>query len=183
MRVSICFLGIMSWLCLGLSGWAQRPAAAPGLQNAVRELNQALARAQPRQWRLNRRQRREYSQAAPALKRNLQQAAPALLLKYHQQPENLAAAFRLYRDLQAVAQVTDRVASLAGRHSRRPSARKLLRADADLRAGLSALGDSIQKLALRQQAELTRLQTLAARPRPPRRLVIHNANQPARKPH
>ncbi len=183
MRAFICVLGIMSWLGLGFSGMAQRPAmaaATPGLKNAVEELNQALAQAQPRQWHLNRRQQRAYNQAAPALERNLRQAAPALLLKYQQQPASIAAAFRLYRDLQAVAQVTDRTARLASRHSRAPSARRLLQADTDLRNRLSALGDTIQKLALQQEAEIARLQILAARPR---RLVIHNANREARKPH
>lgn len=188
MRVFICFWAMLSWAGLGISSLAQSPRArapgsqaAPDLSQAVGELSQALA--QPRRWRLAGRQRREMTQAVPALERNLAQAAPALLREYEKQPDNVAAAFRLYRDLQAVAQVADRVAGLAEHNSSQASARRLLQADRDLRAGLSGLGDMIERLALRQQAEITRLQTLAARPRPPRRLVIQNANRQADKPH
>jgi hypothetical protein len=153
----------------------------PRLQTAVQALAAALQGAQPQQWGMNARQRREYAQATPALERNLQEAVPRLLDLYQRQPQNLAAAFRLYRDLQAVAQVAGQAAGLSRHRPGNASGQALRQAAAELQRSLSALGDSIQAGANRLQAELARATAASHHPKPPQRLDIQNANAPPRR--
>ncbi len=190
---------ILAGLCLALAGAGQSApaAAAPAaaappdyayaaLTTSLQRLQRSLQANPPQHLHASHRARQIYQDAQAAIERNLQEAVPGLLQAAERQPRDLAAAFRLYRDLESVAQVARQVASTSRQHGRKPQA-ALLESDTQrLETRLGQLADYIQATAVLQQRTLLEMQqareaAAAAARRRPRRIIINNANHPPRR--
>ncbi len=167
---------------------AAAPAANAGagfaygsLADSLQQLQQAIEINPANRLHTDQRDRTRYQAAQSAIQRNLQQAVPGLLQAAQSQPQNLAAAFRLYRDLEAVEQVARQVAATGLQHGHKPDSTVLYQSARQLEAQISRLADYIQATAtrqqlwLQQQARQAQARAAAAR-RAPRRLIINNAN-------
>lgn len=163
------------------------PALARSLFSALQSLQGALAQVTPEQWRAKDSARVQFRTDRASIERNVVEALPGLALKLENAPEDLGAAFRLYRDGEAVYAVALRAADLASRYGDKARADAIAAALQQTDASLDALADFIQVTGSEQAAELARFRT--AHPdappasAPPKTLVINDANGPAPSRH
>ena len=172
---------IASGLLLACLLGAQTPAATPldlpaGVAGAVRQLRDAVAASDLEAWHVGRKERRILAEARRSLALNLDDAVPNLLAVWKRQPENLGAAFRLYRDLSAVEQVAASTAESAQRDGGGEDATALGASTQALKQELHRLADFIQATGTLQYAQLHAAATTPAPSARPTRLVIQNAN-------
>ncbi len=160
-------------------------ALADQMQTALVSLRTAVDGLDPSQLHLNHSQRQALRDSQASLDRNLSEAAPGLLAAYRAAPGDVGAAFRLYRDLDAVLGVAQRSAEAMSPRDA-DNGQAALQSSADqLRAHLDQLGDWIEAQGSANYARLQAARTppVAAQPAPapPQTLVIHDANGPAPK--
>ncbi|HVA63482.1 MAG TPA: hypothetical protein VNF74_07140, partial [Terriglobales bacterium] len=133
-------------------------------------------------------QKKALAQSQASLERNLTEAVPGLLAAFRKTPENMGAAFRLYRDLDAVLSVAQHSVEAipnADQDGNDPSA-ALASATSGLRDSLGKLGDWIEARGAANYASLERMRAQAAAaarpataPPPPKTLIINDANAPS----
>lgn len=168
---------------------AQQPAARPGAPALARALSAALAHLQADmaavrsdRWRAKSELREQFNTDYASIRRNLTEAVPGLVDKVEQAPQDLGAAFRLYRDVEAVYAVAQRSSDLVTKYG---SAEQAGAVDSGLQQvhwSLESLADFIQTTGSTQSEELQRLRVrgpedAAATPAPaPKTLIINNAN-------
>lgn len=155
-------------------------APVPELMSALSAMGTELAALAQQRWRAPSQERADFLTDEAAIARNLQLAAPGLAAAAQHSPTDLGAAFRLYRDAEAVYSVALRAGDFVA-HRGDEEQRDALRAPlARVHAALEAFGDSIAARGEAQNQELTRLRarvaTLAAADAHPRVLVINAAN-------
>lgn len=167
------------------------PAMADQLQSALAGLKTAVSGLDPDTLHLKPEQKQALSDSQASLERNLDEAVPGLLAGFRAAPSDVGAAFRLYRDAEAVLGVAQRSAeSLSPRDA--DNGVSALQASTDqLRSRLDQLGDWIETEASANYASLQSLRAAAnaaAKPAPaavaPKTLVIDDANgvaKPAKK--
>jgi hypothetical protein len=148
----------------------QRVAASvQGLQTSVQGLT-------PETWKASKAEKQDLTAAQASLQRNLSEAVPGLLQTWNRAPQNLAEAFRLYRDLDVVYQVTSRLEASAGQSAPPDQARAISASTGQLRQSLQQLGDYIQATAALQYTQMQQAR-VAARPAPaPKSIIINDAN-------
>ncbi len=179
------------WLMLAVTPACpgQQPTAAASspatpvadrLQQAVTALGAAMGNLDPSVFHLQRGEADAIAASQASLTRNLAAAVPGLMAGFRAAPEDLGAAFRLYRDLEAVLAVAQRTADALP--ADRAEADPLRVSNGELQAGLSQLGDWIEA---RGSADYARARAAAVAPRPaaapppPKTLIINDANAPA----
>ena len=187
--------GVMAWIVLLAAAglWAQAPTPSVGegaaladqMQTALASLRTAVDGLDPGELHLNQDQKQAMRDSQASLDRNLTQAAPGLLAAYRAAPDDVGAAFRLYRDLDAVLGVAQRSAEAMSVRDA-DNGQAALQASADqLRARLDQLGDWIETQGSANYASVQglRVRAAAAAAKPvaaaPKTLVIHDANGPA----
>lgn len=178
---------MLSWgvLCLAigvglsLAAGAQTPtgragAVAQSLQTAVTDLQQAVSNLDPDMLEVKKAQRAAIAEGKASISRNLSDAVPGLMAKFQSSPGDMGAAFRLYRDLDAVLGVAQRGAD-TGAADWTTSAQ-------ELRDSLNQLGDWIEtqgtaNYAALQKPHATSAPTAAPKTtEPPAILIINDAN-------
>ena len=167
------------------SDGAQVAGIADGLQSALQSLQSAVAQFDPSQLHTNGAEKQALAASQGSLSRNLTEAVPGLVAQFRAEPANLGAAFRLYRDLEAVLAVTQRTADTAPARDQSADAIQALHSSAaSLRIHLDQLGNWIEARANADYARLQRQRASANRPAPPppRTLIINNANAPEKPP-
>ena len=175
---------------LGLPFAAQQagPAAAaalapqPGvtvaarLRSSLAALGEAMAELDPDQLHVPDAEKRALADSQTSIRRNLRDAVPGLLAGFAAAPDNVGAAFLLYRDVNAVLTVAQRSAEMLPR--RDADAAQPVESTADaLSRDLDQLGNMIEA---RGEADYARRRPLGARPPgpalAPKTLVIGDAN-------
>jgi hypothetical protein len=158
------------------------PASGLSLQMSLQRLQGAFSSA-TQSWHSSHGAAADFGQDADSISRNLASAAPSLLQKYEADPQNLAAAFRLYRDLSAVDAVAQHAADTISRHGPRSSAASLASAVAQFDAQVNSFANSIEASAQTQQQELHSLRASVAAHAPPpaSHTVVIDANGPRRR--
>lgn len=156
-------------------------ALTQGLQTAVADLQQAVSNLDPTMLSVKKSDRTAISEGKDSIARNLTEAVPGLMAKFKASPTDMGAAFRLYRDLDAVLGVAQRGAD-AGAGDWSSSAQ-------ELRDSLNQLGDWIEA---QGTANYAALQQRPAAPKatappapaaqPPAILIINDANGTASPP-
>lgn len=192
-----------AWVCVSvvaavfmISGWAQdaaQAASAPAAPSApvagealaarlgqsLQHLQAAMAAVDTARLHLHDEGKQVIADSQASVARNLESAMPSLLSAFSQTPEDLGAAFRLYRDGEAVLGVAQRSSEAIPAKDADAGGAALAASTDEVRAGLSQLADWIATQGQSQYAALQRARAAAAAPPaapPPATLVIQDAN-------
>lgn len=136
-------------------------------------------------WKADSSAKRQSQGDVESLQRNLESALPGLITELRNSPEDIAATFKLYHNLDALHDVLRSVAENAGAFASRNEYQALAN-DADaIDTVRRALADRVQNLATSKEAELARLRTQlkaaqAAPPPPPKKIVVDDT-EPEKK--
>jgi len=122
-----------------------------------------------------------------SIQRNLQGALPEIITQLRNAPEDLSATFKLYRNLDALYDVLNNVAELAGAFGSRDDLQSLSNAISGFEGSRKQLAERIENLSSSKEQELTRLRaqlkTLQAQVEaaPPKKIVVDDT-EPPKKP-
>ena len=172
---------------------AAAPAATPAASSAsaaadtssllaqVSQASQAtqheLAALQIMRWKTDSSSKEQLQQQSTALQRNLAAALPELMAQVRAHPDDLAASFKLYRNLNALYDVLAPLADAAGRVGPQSEFDALARQVSAFDRARRAFADRLETLVAAHDADLAKLraqvQATAATPPPaPKKLII-----------
>src|ERR1035441_4116542 len=137
-------------------------------------------------WKTDGSTKRQTQANVDSIHRNLQSALPEILTQVNNSPEDLAASFKLYRNLDALYDVFGSVVESAGAFGSKDEFQSLSNDMNGLESARRSFGERMQKLASAKEEELGRLRaqvkTLSAAPPPPPKKIIVDDTEPAKKP-
>lgn len=157
------------------------------LEQTAQTTNADLGRLRVDRWKADSGAKRQTAGDVESLQRNLQAALPGLITELRNSPEDLAATFKLYHNLDALHDVLRSVAENAGAFASRNEYQALAN-DADaLDTVRRGLADRMQTLASSKEAELAHLRTQlkaaqAAPPAPPKKIVVDDTEPEKKAP-
>jgi hypothetical protein len=144
-----------------------------------------LAKTRIEKWKTDSSTKRQTQANVDSVQRNLQSAMPEILSQVGNSPEDLAASFKLYRNLDALYDVFGSIVESAGAFGSKDEFQSLQNDMSGLESARRSLGERVQKLAGAKEDELGRLRaqvkTLSAAPPPPPKKVIVDDTEPAPK--
>ncbi len=196
----LMFLGSIGPLPAAVAQQAATPPAPPVAYASVNEINNILTqvkqtaaaiaadldRARIEKWKTDGATKRQTQANVDSIQRNLQSALPEILTQVNNSPEDMAASFKLYRNLDALYDVFGSVVESAGAFGSKDEFQSLSNDMNGLESERRTLGERMQKLAGAKEDELRRLRTevkkLSAAPPPPPKKVIVDDTEPAKKP-
>jgi hypothetical protein len=145
-----------------------------------------LSKMRIEKWKTDSSNKRQTQGNADSVQRNLQSALPEITTQLHASPEDMAASFKLYRNLDALYDVFGSLVESAGAFGSKDEFQSLSNDMNGLESARRALGERIQKLAAAKEDELTRLRTqvktLTAAPPPPPKKIVVDDTEPPKKP-
>ncbi|MFI5114534.1 MAG: hypothetical protein ACHP7J_05255 [Terriglobales bacterium] len=187
-----------AWAQTTNSGQAATPppvayASASELNNILGQLRQAaqnmqadLGKMRIEKWKTDSSNKRQAQANVDSIQRNLQAALPEIMTQLNAAPENLAASFKLYRNLDALYDVFGSVVESAGAFGSKDEFQSLSNDMSALESVRRGFGERMQNLASAKENELTRLRsqvkTMPATPPPPPKKIIVDDTEPAKKP-
>lgn len=156
------------------------------LQQTAQNMQADLGKTRIDKWKVDSGAKREMQSQVESLQRNLQSALPEIIAQLNSSPEDVAASFKLYRNLDALYDVFGTVAESAGAFGSKDEYQSLSNDMSALQNARRALGERLQNLTAAKESELARLRnqvkTLqAAPPAPPKKIVV-DATEPPKKP-
>jgi hypothetical protein len=122
-----------------------------------------------------------------SIQRNLQAALPEMITQLNNSPEDLAASFKLYRNLDALYDVFGSVVESAGAFGSKDEFQSLNNDMSGLESARRSFGERMQRLTLSKEDELSRLRTqvrtlqAAVAAAPPKKVVVDDT-EPPKKP-
>jgi len=200
--MSVILMAGLAASALGQDAAPPSPAAPPPVPYAsVSELNAILAqldqtttamqadlaKTRLERWKTDGSTKRQTQGNVESIQRNLQSALPEILAEVNKSPEDMAASFKLYRNLDALYNVFGSVVESAGAFGSKDEFQSLSNDFNGLETARRALGERMQKLASAKEDELARLRTqvktlTAAPPPPPKKIVVDDTEPPPKKP-
>ncbi len=164
-----------------------------GMLSQLEQASQAtqldLAKLRIDKWKVDSGSKRQTQDNVESVQRNLQAALPEMIAELKASPENLAATFKLYRNLDALYNVFGSVAESTGAFGSKDEFQSLENDLSSFEKARRAFADRMESLAGAKEAEVTRLraalQTAQANvsAEPPKKTVIDDtAPAPAKKP-
>ena len=178
---------------------AQAPAP-PVSYSSINELNQLLGTLQQAsqstladlghlridKWKMDSGTKRQTEADVESIEKNLQNALPGILNELKASPENVALAFKMYRNLDALFDVMTSVAESAGAFGNKDEFQGLNRDLGALQDSRRAFADRMDRIALAKETELgqlrTALQTARAEATPKKTVVDDTAPPPKKLP-
>lgn len=137
-------------------------------------------------WKTDSSTKRQTQANVESIQRNLQSALPGMISQLSNSPEDLAASFKLYRNLDALYDVFGSVVESAGAFGSKDEFQSLSNDMTGLETARRSLGGRLQKLASAKEDELGRLRmqikTLQAAPPPPPKKIVVDDTEPPKKP-
>ena len=138
-------------------------------------------------WKTDGGTKRQTQTNVDSIRRNVQSALPEILTQVSNSPEDLAASFKLYRNLDALYDVFGAVVESAGAFGSKDEFQSLSNDLTTLENARRSMGERMQKLASAKEDELARLRaqvkTLnAAPPAAPKKIVVDDNEPAAKKP-
>jgi len=138
-------------------------------------------------WKTDSSTKRQTQANVESIQRNLQSALPEIVSQLSNSPEDLAASFKLYRNLDALYDVFGSVVESAGAFGSKDEFQTLSNDMSGLENARRSFGERLQKLTTAKEDELTRLRaqikTLqAAPPPPPKKIIVDDTEPPPKKP-
>ncbi len=175
---------------------AATPAAAP-VAPSVNDLNMMLAqldqvsntsnldlaKLRVEKWKADSNAKQQFQQQADLLARNMQGTLPGLVAAVRTSPDNLAANFKLYRNVDALYDVLSSLADQAGHYGPSSDYQTLAADSSNLEKVRHALADRMEALAGYKDAQLARASSGPATSKSgtaPKKIVIDDT-APAKK--
>ncbi len=136
-------------------------------------------------WKTDGSTKRQTQGNVDSIQRNLQSALPEVVAQVNKSPEDLAASFRLYRNIDALYEVFTSVVESAGAFGSKDDFQSLSNDLNGLEGLRHSFAERVQKLAGSKEEELARLRTqvktLTAAPPPPPKKIVVDDTEPAKK--
>jgi hypothetical protein len=176
---------------------AQQPvayASATEVNNILAQLRQTsqnieadLGKLRIEKWKADSGTKRDVLGNVESVRRNLQSALPELITQLSNSPEDIAASFNLYRNLDALYDVFGQVVEAAGALGSKDEYQNLSNDMSSLQSVRRTLGERMQNLAAAKESELTRLRNqlktaqAVIQAAPPKKTIVDDT-EPPKKP-
>jgi hypothetical protein len=185
-----------SFLLIAIACFAQAP---PVSYTSISELNQLIANLQQasqamqddlerlriEKWKTDSGTKRQTQGNVESIQRNLQSALPGILNDLKNSPENLALTFKVYRNLDALYDVSTSVLESAGAFGGKDEFQALNKDLGTLEDSRKAFAERIDKVATAKETELVQLRVALQNARaeiPPKKTVVDDTAPPPKKP-
>jgi hypothetical protein len=166
-------------------------ASASELNNILAQVRQTaqtidgdLGKTRVEKWKTDSAIKRDIKGNVESVRRNLQSALPEMVSQLSNAPEDLAASFRLYRNLDALYDVFGQVVESAGAFGSKDEYQNLSNDMSSLQSARRTLGERMQSLASAKEGELTRLRSqlkalqASAPATPPKKIIVDDTEPP-----
>ena len=161
------------------------------LQAAAAQTSADIDHLRIEKWKADAQSKQQARSNADSIQRNLTAALPGLIAAVRAEPQNLAAGFKLYRNLNALHDVLGSLTESTGAFGSRSDYEGLTQQYQTIGSVQRDLGESLERMATSMQLELNQLRTqllrarqMAAPPPPPKKVVVDDtapASKPVRK--
>jgi hypothetical protein len=169
------------------------PATAADATASLGRLNQVientrldLARLRVDRWKADAASKRQAEAVAESVQRNLTAALPAIMQQVRANPGSVGAAFKLYRNLNALYDVMSSLTELVGAFGSKEEYQALSDDTTNLDTLRRSLADRVETMATSRDNEVAQLQararqaSAAAAAAPPKKIVVDD-NEPVKK--
>ena len=160
------------------------------LQSAATQVNSDISRMRIEKWKADADSKHQAQSNADSIQRNLTSALPGLIATFRNEPQNLNAGFKLYRNLNALYDVLSSFTETAGAFGPKADIDALAQQVNVIDDVRRSLGDNLEAMTAQTEAELTQLraqvhalQEAAVPPPPAKKVVVDNAEQPKKPAH
>ncbi len=166
---------------------ATMAASLPQLQEVIESTRVDLAKLRIDKWKTDAAVKQQAQGNVDSLQRNMTNALPGMAAAVQANPASLAAAFKLYRNLNALYDVLAGVTESAGAFGAKDEYSALASDTAKIDSLRRSMADQLESLANIKDAELTRMQNqlrqAATVTAPPKKVVVDDSEeQPPKKP-
>lgn len=157
------------------------------VKQTAQNIDGSLAKVRIEKWKVDAPIKRDIQNNADSVRRNLQTALPDMITALSNSPEDLAASFKLYRNLDALYDVFGQVVESAGAFGSKDEYQNLSNDMSSLQSARRILGERMQNLSTAKETELARLRNqvkaaqAAAAQAPPKKTVVDDT-EPPKKP-
>lgn len=151
------------------------------LQAASQAISADLSRLRIEKWKADSSQKRQAQHDADSVSRNLSSALPAMMDQVRNDPRSLAAAFKLYRNVNALYDVFSGIVESVGAFGAKSEYESIVSDLSNLENIRRMLGDRLQEMASARDTELHALRTqltAATAPTPPKKIVVEDEEKP-----
>jgi hypothetical protein len=153
------------------------------VRQTAQSIDADLAKVRIEKWKADSGIKSDILHSAESVRRNLQTALPDMITQLGNAPEDLAASFKLYRNLDALYDIFGQVVVAAGAFGSKDEIQNLNNDMSALQSARRTLGERMQSLAAAKETELTRLRNeikaaQAAPPPPPKKVVVDDTEPP-----
>jgi hypothetical protein len=153
------------------------------VKQTAQNIDSDLSKTRVEKWKADSAIKKEIQGNVESVRRNLQSALPEMITALSNAPEDLAASFKLYRNLDALYDVFGQVAESAGAFGTKDEYQNLGNDMSSLQSARRMLGERMQNLAAAKETELARLRNeikaaQAAPPAPPKKIVVDDTEPP-----
>jgi hypothetical protein len=165
-------------------------ASVSELNGIIGQLEQAseatqadLSKLRIEKWKTDSGTKKQTLGNVDSIKRNLQGALPEIVTQLRNSPEDLAASFKIYRNLDALYDVLGNVTESAGAFGSKDEFQSLSNDLSALERSRHSFAQRMESLTVSKEAELNQLRTQvktlqAAAPPPPPKKIIVDDNEP-----
>ncbi len=168
------------------------PAGVPGetlsqLDRTIENTRVDLAKVRIDKWKADANSKRQAEENIGSLQRNMTEALPGIVAQVSSNPASVAAAFKLYRNLNALYDVLASVTESAGAFGSRDEYQSLANDTSSIDRLRRSLADQVEQMANAKDSELARIQAQLAQARqaavsaPPKKIIV-DENEPVKKP-
>ncbi len=146
-----------------------------------------LAKLRIERWKTDNATKKRALADADSIQHNLEKALPEIIGKLRNAPEDLAATFRLYRNLDTLGYVLASATESTGAFGSKNDYQALSNDLEGFDKNLKALAERLENLATSKEQEIVRLRAdlktaQAAGPAEPPKKIVVDDNEPAKKP-
>ncbi|HEX9110606.1 MAG TPA: hypothetical protein VF845_03950 [Terriglobales bacterium] len=156
------------------------------VKQTAQNIQEDLGKTRIDRWKTDSSTKRQTQANVESIQRNLQSALPDIVSQLSNSPEDIAASFKLYRNLDALYDVFGSVVESAGAFGSKDEFQTLSNDMTGLESARRSFGERLQKLASAKEDELARLRvqikTLQAAPPPPPKKIVVDDTEPPTKP-
>jgi hypothetical protein len=156
------------------------------VKQTAQNMQEDLGKTRIDRWKTDSSTKRQTQANVESIQRNLQSALPDIVSQLSNSPEDIAASFKLYRNLDALYDVFGSVVESAGAFGSKDEFQSLSNDMSGLENARRSFGERLQKLASAKEDELgrlrTQIKTLQAAPPPPPKKIIVDDTEPPKKP-
>ena len=158
------------------------------LEQVAQTMQVNLAKLRIEKWKTDSNTKRGSQADVESIQRNLQMALPEIIGQLRASPENIAATFKLYRNLDALYDVLGPVVESAGAFGSKDEFQAMQNDFSALERSRRSLAERMETLASAKETDLTQLraqvrdlQAAASPPAPPKKVVVDDT-EPPKKP-